>query len=53
MCDDYAKLNNLYLKYYFPLPKIVQLVCSIGGDGYHIFIDVHFSFRQILIWEQD
>ena len=47
MCVNYTDLNKACSKYYFPLPRIDQLVDSTSGHAVLSFMDAFSGYNQI------
>lgn len=51
MCVDYTYLNRAYPKYLYPLPNINNLVDNSSGYKVLSFIDAHFYYKLIPMYE--
>ena len=53
MCIDFKKLNKVYPKDSYPLPRIDQLVDVISGHELLTFMDAFFGYNQIWMAPED
>ncbi|KAL0355638.1 UNVERIFIED_CONTAM: Transposon Ty3-G Gag-Pol polyprotein [Sesamum radiatum] len=53
MCVHYRYLNNLTVKYNFPIPDIDELLDELQGARYFSKIDLRFGYFQIRIADED
>jgi hypothetical protein len=53
MCIDYTDLNRHYPKDPFPLPRINQVVDSMGGSVLLCFLDCYSGYHQIALKVSD
>src|SRR4051794_27205711 len=53
MCIDYRTLNNITIKNCFPIPLIDDLTDQLFGAKVFTKIDLHWSYNQVHIHEDD
>ena len=52
MCVDYRQLNNNTKKDSYALPRIEELLDSLGGNTYFTTVDMKSAYHQVEILEQ-
>lgn len=53
MCINFTNLNKTYLKDYFPLPRIDQLINSTSGHMLLSFMDAFSNYNHIRMEPKD
>ncbi|GJR63824.1 putative reverse transcriptase domain-containing protein [Tanacetum coccineum] len=53
MCIDYQKLNKLFIKNRYPVPRIDELFDQLQGSRYFSKIDLRFGYHQLRVHEAD